>query len=96
MARMEVGKPDAGKALLQVLVDGTAALVHLDAESLELLQMRALQVESDLEQGTVDERMLGELASRRRILAEVLRATGEHLNLLKRMSRRGTVGSWDL
>jgi hypothetical protein len=79
----------AGAQLVRLIEDGTGALAELDVESLELLQERALQVKWSLERGqAVDASLLKILQSHRRVFAEVLRTTGEHVNLLRRMSGR--------
>ncbi len=83
----------------ELLTDGTDAMAHLDAESLELLQVRAvqLQMEFGTEIGVGDRsvRARAEVASRHRVFAEVLRATRSHLNLLERMHGQAKVGPWD-
>jgi hypothetical protein len=95
-------KPDGvqlAQLLTQLLTDGTAALAHLDAESLELLQVRAMQLGMQMD-GQVnvlreDEEEHHRLTNQHKIFADVLRATQEHLNLLKRMNGRGMVSPWD-
>jgi hypothetical protein len=103
MARPKTAaRPDGvqlAQLLIQLLADGTAALAHLDAESLELLQVRAVQLGMQMD-GQVhalreDEDEYHRLTNQHKIFADVLRATQEHLNLLKRMNGRGMVSPWD-
>ena len=90
--------PQLAQVLTQLLADGTAALAHLDAESLELLQVRAMQLGLQMD-GQIpllqDEAEQHRLECQHRIFADVLRATQDHLNLLKRMNGRGMVSPWD-
>jgi hypothetical protein len=89
-------------ALSRLLTAGTTALAELDRESLERLQGEALQVrralaESAMEVGTGpgnEPAGRDHFESCRRIFAEVLRSTGEHLELLKRISARGKEEPW--
>jgi hypothetical protein len=101
VSRLEAKPQGAQLAQLlsQLLADGTAALAHLDAESLELLQVRAMQLGLQMD-GQVhllqeDEAEHRRLENQHRIFADVLRATQDHLNLLKRMNGRGMVSPWD-
>ena len=85
----EFKSDEAGRQLMQLLQDGTDALAQLDVDSLELLQERAIQVKRRLERrAMVQDELLEPLASRRRVFAQVLRSTGEHVNLLRRMNGR--------
>lgn len=96
------GKPEGTRLALlltQLLADGTAALAHLDAESLELLQVRAmqlgLQMDGQLPALHEDEAEHKRLESQHRIFGDVLRSTQDQMNLLKRMNSRGMVSPWD-
>jgi ABC-type phosphate transport system auxiliary subunit len=89
---------DAARALSQLLADGVDAMAHLDAESLELLQVRARQLHGELDeeaQARLPDNSRQELASRHSVFGEVLRSTGEQLNLLRRMNGRGKASPWD-
>ena len=87
------------EALGELLADGTAALAHLDAESLELLQVRAVQLQmefgTEFGAGGAAEAARAEVASRYRVFAEVLRSTQSHLGLLQRMYGFAKVSAWD-
>ena len=87
------------ESLGELLADGTAALADLDVESLELLQVRAVQLHLEfggrMGEGDEGSRAQVEVASRHRVFAEVLRTTRSHLGLLQRMYGFAKVSAWD-